>query len=399
MNILQLCKKFPYPLHSGEAVAVTYLARALHEHGATIDLLSMKTTRHPVETTGVEERLPHYRYIRTAQVDNRIKPLSAFYNLLLGRSYHVQRFVSKAYREALVDMLRATRYDVVQLETLYLAPYIDTIRAHSNAAIVMRSHNVEAEIWERISDNARGIKRWYLRRLTRQLYRYERKVMHGYDLLLTMSDRDTRQYRKLGYTGVATVIPIGLDMSNYQPSSTAFIGKPSLAFIGTLDWQPNIEGLSWFLNAVWPAVLIDVPHAELYVAGKGEIPDFLYPPPPNVTIVGEVASATEFMDMHAIHIVPLLSGSGMRVKILEAMAMARVVIATAVGIEGIAAEPEEEAFVAYSAEQMSSIIISCVSNSQLQEIGYKARARIIKAYNYSELGKKVLIEYTLLKSD
>lgn len=395
MHILQLCKKFPYPLHSGEAVAVTYMARALHEHGVMLDLLSMNTLRHTVDTSNAQAHLPHYRVIRTVSVDNRVKPIPALYNLLWRRSYHIQRFVSRAYAQALTDMLQSTHYDVVQLESLYLAPYIPLIREHSSAIVAMRAHNLEGEIWERITANAHGIKQWYLRQLTRQLYRYEQQVMQQYDLLLTMSERDLEQYHQLGYAGEACVVPIGLDIAGYRPTDKAYHGKPTLAFIGTLDWQPNIEGLAWFLSAVWPAVLTRMHHAELYIAGKGELPDFLRVPLAGVTVVGEVDSAVEFIDQHAIHVVPLLSGSGMRVKILEAMAMARVVVSTKIGMEGICVESGREAFVTDGAEHMTNTILECVSRSQLSLIGKNARARIIQNYSYIKSAEIVLNRYLL----
>jgi len=92
----------------------------------------------------------HYKEIHVTDIDNRVKVLEAFANLFSSKSYHISRFDSKEYNDKLIALLQDNEYDVIQLETLYLTPYIDTIKQHSNAIVSMRSHNVEFEIWERI---------------------------------------------------------------------------------------------------------------------------------------------------------------------------------------------------------------------------------------------------------
>jgi polysaccharide biosynthesis protein PslH len=139
MKILQLCKKFPYPLKDGESIAVTYLSQALHASGCEVSLLAMNTSKHYFDMETLPQSFNHYRQIWTVDVDNKINPLEAFKNIFSSQSFHIQRFIFSAYAKKLEQILRENEFDVIQLETLYLTPYIDLIRQYSKAKIVLRN--------------------------------------------------------------------------------------------------------------------------------------------------------------------------------------------------------------------------------------------------------------------
>jgi len=167
MRILQLCKKFPFPLKDGESIAVTALSRSMKALGHEVHLLAMNTSKHYFPKEKLPKAFNHYASIHDVKVDNRVKPLQALWHLRGTASYHIARFCSSDFEKKLVKLLRQTEFDVIQLETPYLSPYIPAIRKYSDAVVSMRAHNVEFEIWERISQNtALWPKRWYLRHLT-----------------------------------------------------------------------------------------------------------------------------------------------------------------------------------------------------------------------------------------
>ncbi|MCB0575369.1 MAG: glycosyltransferase, partial [Saprospiraceae bacterium] len=198
MRILQLCNKFPWPLKDGAAIASTYLAKAFAELGSEVTLLSMNTSKHWFDTATLPGDFNHYSAIQTVFVDNRIRPIPAFLNLFSEKSYHVERFADAGFAHALAGLLESQAFDIVQLESLYLTPFIPVIRKHSQALIVLRAHNVEHEIWERIAENAHPLKRWYLQQITPRLKQYEIDHLNEYDLLVGISERDVEQFRTLG---------------------------------------------------------------------------------------------------------------------------------------------------------------------------------------------------------
>jgi polysaccharide biosynthesis protein PslH len=401
MKILQLTKKFPYPLNDGEVIAITSLARALNTLGSEVSLLSMNTTRHFFEEKSIPDDFNHYHSVDVITVDNRLKVLDAFLNLFSSQSYHISRFISKKFENKLIELLRNNSFDIIQLETLYLAPYVDTIRKYSSAKIVMRSHNVEHEIWKRITDNtAISAKKMYLQLLSKRLENFELQYLNKYDMMVAITQRDLDFFKKLGCSIPAHVSPIGLKLSDY-PSVDIQSENPSFCFIGSLDWMPNIEGVKWILDKVWPLVVKKTPGARFHIAGKNA-PDFLLNGKwKNVFVHGEVPSAVDFINAHNVMLVPLFSGSGMRVKILEGMALGRVVLSTQLGLEGIHAQKGKNVLIADEAEDFANQIINCYNNPELiSKIGLDAVGFVHQNYDNVAIAEQLINFYKeLCKQD
>ncbi|NND34000.1 MAG: glycosyltransferase, partial [Saprospiraceae bacterium] len=300
MQILQLCKKFPYPLKDGESIAVTYMAKALHQLGHQVTLLAMNTTKHPVAVNRIRAKLPHYKSVHYTKLDNEVKPLHAFLNLFSSDSYNISRFDNEGFRKKLTSILKKNHFDIVQLESLYLAPYIDIIRGNTDAKIVLRAHNVEHEIWERMSANEPvALRRWYFDYSARKLRKYEIEQLGRVDQLLPISDLDKRKFKKLGYRGSSLAVPIGLDLDAVPFQSVKSNSPLSVSFIGSLDWMPNVEGLNWFLDQVWPHLNVIFPKLKLHIAGRN-CPDWLMQLElKNVVVEGEVEDSRKFLNYHA----------------------------------------------------------------------------------------------------
>jgi len=189
MKILFLCKKFPYPLKDGESIAVSNLCKELKAMGADISLLCMNTSKHYSNPAAIPPEYNYFTAIHTVDLDNTIKPWKAIASMVSGESYHIRRFKSVVFKNKLIEILKTEKFDIIQLETLYLAPYVSTIREYSEAKVVMRAHNVEHEIWERITQNTgSNLKKLYLGYLTRQLKAYEIGQFPVYDYLVTLTE-------------------------------------------------------------------------------------------------------------------------------------------------------------------------------------------------------------------
>lgn len=395
MKILQLCKKFPFPLRDGESIAVNNLSRALQEEGCEISLLAMNTSKHFYDGEILPEALSHYQEVITVAVDNRIKPWDAFKNLFTEESYHITRFVSPAFTSKLSQLLREKEYDLIQLETLYLAPYIPIIKQLTKAPIAMRAHNVEHEIWERISRNTRFFpKKWYLQYLTRKLKTYETQQLKNYDVLVAITEKDLGTFRSLGFRNLGVDVPIGINTEDYRPNFNSYKKHLSMAFIGSLDWMPNQEGLIWFLDKVWGRIHQHFPDLTLHIAGRNTPEWILSMKRKNVIIHGEVPSAKHFINRHSLMLVPLRSGSGMRAKILEGMALGKTVISTSMGMEGIHARNRSEVLIADTAEDFIQSISFCYqSNGELKRMGEKALDFVGQHYDSRNIARKLVQTY------
>lgn len=393
LKVLQLCKKFPFPLRDGESIAIHNLSTALVAEGCEVSLLAMNTTKHFVDLRKIKDQCNHYHQIHTVDVDNRIKILGAFFNLFTTDSYHVSRFVSLVYEKKLSELLSHNHYDIILLETMYLTPYVMIIKDLSNAKVVLRSHNIEHEIWKRVTSNTNSIlKRRYLSYLTRKLQNYELKHINDYDSIITVSDRDLEIFQNLGFDKSGLSIPIGLRLDEYSISSCekGNLKIRKVCFIGAMDWIPNREGLLWFLKKVWPDLITIFPFLELNIAGRNTDKDLKNIDIPNCIHHGEVESAISFVSAHDIMIVPLLSGSGTRVKILESLALGVPVISTSIGYEGIALTDGKEVLKADTKEEFINAFTQIIENSVLRSaLVENGRQHVDSYYNHVLSGKKL----------
>ena len=338
MKILILTNKLPYPPRDGGSIATLNMIKGLHDAGNQITCLALNTNKHPYPVKKIPPELG--KSIRFLGVDcnSSIRPLKLIKNLLFSREpYIALRFNIKAFRTALATLLQEDTFDIIQLEGPYPGQYLDLIRKGSDAKISLRAHNVEHLIWERKAlHETSSLKRWYLINMAQRLKQYELGVAHQADILVPISEKDAGYFREHGLQKPMLTIPAGLNMENYPLTKPP--AGPSIFFIGALDWLPNQEGLEWFLRNVFDQLLSELPELRFHVAGRNAPVHFEKKlKHPNISYHGEVEDALKFIQTYRLMVAPLLTGSGIRVKILEGMALGRPVVTTSAGIEGIPA--------------------------------------------------------------
>jgi polysaccharide biosynthesis protein PslH len=390
LKILQLTRKVPWPYVDGESLAVRFMVKGMNKAGVSWDILAMNTTKHQVDreqATGILKA--DYRDIDFVEIDNRLKLIPLIKNLIANRSYHITRFVSEAYREKLIQKLRDNQPDIVQLESLYLAPYIDTIREYSDAKIVLRAHNIEWQIWERVAESTSNpVKKLYLNIAWKQLKRFETETLRKIDALVPISRLDEAAFNSMGYTGPVFYFPIGIDTRFFDYRLPDFSRPLMLHFIGSLDWIPNIEGITWFVNEIWPKIRTLFPNTGLRIAGRNTPPEIYQLAGNGVEVEGEVADAIAYVQAGQVSIVPLLSGSGMRAKIIEAMALGSIVISTSIGAEGIPATHRESILFADTGQEFADALSFIQRNpDKAAEMSLKARRLVEEHFDVFTFSK------------
>ena len=382
-------------MKDGESIAIAYMARAFEELGSSVSLLAMNTSKHWFDPNHLPPESNYYQSIHTVDIDNHIRPAAALASLFSKRSYHIERFENQDFADQLVAILQKERFDVIQLETLYLAPYIPVIRQHSNALIALRAHNVEHEIWERVANNSPLLKKWYLNTITPRLKKFEQSQLNCCDLLIGITGRDVEQFERMGLQKPAVVMPIGLDCRDYSADFSSYKRPLSMSFIGSLDWMPNAEGLDWFIKQVWTPVLSkEFPELEFHIAGRNTPAWLQNLNLPRVRVHGEVPDAADFINQHSLMVVPLLAGSGMRAKILEGMALGKVVLSTTIGLEGIPGRHQQEVLIADTAPEFAQAIRWCYAQANaLGHIGQQAKTFCIDHFDHLEVARRLLDSY------
>ena len=399
MKVLQLCNKPPYPPVDGGTLAMNSITQGLLEAGCEVRVLSLCSDKHPV----LESRMPDsYRqatHFEAVHVDLSLHPLDAGVAMLCGESYHVKRFESKAFARRLAEVLEEETFDVVHVESVFLTPYLPVIRAHSQAKVMLRAHNVEHTIWRRVAQGERSpFKRWYLKHLSLTLAAYEREHLNDYDGVVSITENDAEQLRTMGCRRPMVAIPFGI-----TPDGEVSVEEEpnSLFHIGSMDWMPNQEGVRWFLEQVWPKVHERMPQLTLYLAGRKMPEDLMRLDMEGVRVLGEVPDAMYFISSKQINVVPLLSGSGIRVKIIEAMSVGKVVVTTTIGAEGIGCTDGVDVLIADTPEQYVDQLYRCVSDPAFrQEIGSHAARLIAERFGSKQLTERLLdFYYQILNRD
>ncbi len=334
MKILYICNKSPWPPIEGGTIGMYNFITKIADAGHDVKVLAANTNKYFVKIDEVPEDFKKKTKFELEYIDLSIKPLDAFLNLFTDKSYHVQRFISKAFEKKLVEILKNDTFDIVQIEYLYMSPYLDVVRKYSDAKVVLRAHNIEHLIWKRVADEEKNpLKKFYLRHLATTLEKYERGVLNKFDGIVPVTAKDAEFFKENSNVPVEDA-PFSIDTEKFAGYINAN-PEHALFHIGSMNWMPNEEGIKWFVKEVWPEISKKHPDLKLYLAGR-EMPKWLMNlKMKNLEVIGEVDDAYEFMSSKSILISPLFSGSGIRVKIIESMALAKAVIATEIAAEGI----------------------------------------------------------------
>ncbi len=393
MKILQLTKKFPYPPKDGESLAILSMAKGYQQCGHQVTLLALNTKKHYVATATIDrDGFSYYHHIHDIYIDTSLQPLAAFFNLFSDRPYNTQRFYSNEYAQQLTRLLADERYDVIQLETLYMLEYIDIIRRYSKAKIVYRSHNKEDEIWENLAEQESNfLKKKYFQLCARRLSTFEKQNVDKVDTIAVISESDLNKHQQLyQHIKQVSILP-GMDI---QPPVMSVLPKSiKVGYIGSLDWKPNIEGLKWFFTEIWDneSSLTNQLHIEFHLAGRNashQDKDYFEG---QTVFHGEVEDASMFLDLLDIIIVPLKSGSGIRIKILEAMSKGKIVIATKKGLEGIPYTHGENAFLFSDAQDFAQNIKRIFEQKEeWTNIGLRAQALIKEHFSHQANAHKLI---------
>lgn len=394
MKILQLCNKVPFPPKDGGCIAMNNLTQGLIDQGCEVKVLAINTKKHFIDIDTLPSDYRSRTNVEAVFIDTEVNIISAVSNLFSSRSYNIDRFYSQAFSDKLIELLKRQTFDIIQLESLYVSMYVDIIRKYSKAKIVLRSQNVEYLIWERLAEGAANpLKKLYLQLLAKRLKKYELEMLNKYDGIATITDLDALSYKKSGCTSPMVHIPFGVDSAKYiaDPSITQF---PSVFHIGAMDWMPNADGIKWVLENVWGKVQNKQPNVKLYLAGRN-MPDWMKQLNiTNVLVEGEVEDSHKFINSKSIMIVPLSSGGGMRVKIIEGMALGKTIISTSVGAEGIAYENNKNIIIADTADEFVQAIVKCINDKTFAEsIGNNAKALVEMKYDNQKICKNLVDFY------
>lgn len=392
MKILVLCNKPPYPPKDGGAIAIYNLSKSLALLGHQVTIYAMETSKHKVETNVPDKNIE----LKYSFVDTRINPLKALINLIFSKfPYNAERFVSKKYLKGLEDILKANQFDAVHFEGPYVGFCLETVRKYSNAKLVLKSHNIENEIWERSGRLEKNIfKKYYFTNLAKRIRKFEESLYNNFDFIFAITERDKNELLKLGLKKPVLVVPVGIDPPKLKKIDMV---PDSVFYIGALDWIPNQEALTWFVDNIWPKLYLKYTGLRFHVAGRNA-PSWIinYLKKTGIVYHGEIEDSHSFIRNMGIMVVPLFAGSGMRVKIIEGMSLGKSIVTTSIGAEGLDVSDSYDILIADDPETFYNKICSVLDDKTFQkQISENAIDSVSKKYRNSDIATKVVDFYKL----
>lgn len=384
MRILYISHKPIYPKVDGGCVAMANFLDLLLANNHEVKHLTIETNKHTFSSSNYPKEIVKKTKVESVFINSDIHLLKAITALFSSGSYNVNRFYSDEMNSKITATLDSNDFDAIILESLFCTRYLKTIRAHFNGKVYLRSHNVEFKIWVDLTNNCSNLfKKFYLRKLTKDLNRYELNVIKELDGIMTISETDEKYLKTATSVPVSTIpftVAANLALTNDYSASNLF-------HVGGMDWEPNRQAVECLID-VFPFIKQQVPEIALSLIGKGT--DELGSNNASIHTEGFV----EDLESHAIKtgilVSPISTGSGVRIKILEMMALGIPVITTSKGAQGINGEGHKCLVIA---ETNKEIINACVTLSQDKtlrlELGSNAKNYISTYHSPNTVAKQL----------
>jgi glycosyltransferase involved in cell wall biosynthesis len=378
MRILHIAHKTPFPISDGGCFAMMQLVKSLH-HEATVDALIFDTHKHPFTPATKAELSNYCSVIYPLKVATEIKPIAAIVALLRNKSYNLSRFCSTELKSFLEQ--NQAKYDAIICDGVYSAAQYSSID-NGNTKLIIRAHNVEHQIWEQQARLGKSLlKRFYLKRLARTLRNEELALLSKADAVWTISEADETVLANQIKTQITT-IPISIN----TPSHEVDYAVNQCFHIGSMNWKPNKDAVDFLIQAVWNRNA-DLP--PLVIGGSFITANSFTNLPSNCSVIGSVNDALAFMAKNGILVSPIQSGSGVRVKLLEALSLGVPIITTAIGASGIDVATAG-IIIAETAEEFTQAIVGIANDEQRKiAIGAKGKAYINSQHQFEAITLKI----------
>ncbi len=300
-----------------------------------------------------------------------------FGGLIDPTPFTVSSYRSPTMRSLVERLLAANGYDILVAD--FLAMYLNVPDVPS-IPVVHFSHNVEAMIWKRHGDNEKNaFKRFVFRREQKRLEGFERRIVTTSAFTIAVSEKDCGHFRRVyGATRVGSVAT-GVDTGYFAPRGKSE-DPDSIIFLGSMDWTPNIDAIHHFVRSIYPLIKNEVPAAKLSIVGRS--PDVsvtaLQERDPSIIVTGTVSDTRDYIDRAAVAVVPLRIGGGTRLKIYEMMAMAKTIVSTTIGAEGLNYSDGKNILIADEAERFAQLVIEALRDGRRRgAIGNDARDFVV----------------------
>jgi glycosyltransferase involved in cell wall biosynthesis len=376
------------PVHSGGDIRSYNIARQLAKHHELTFLSYYDGVRDENYEQQLMEHFPGAVTIATgkAQPTTLVRGIDYVGHLTSSLPYAVGRFACEEVQRKLAAWFADESFDVAICDFLDAA--VNFPEQLSTLSVVFQ-HNVETEIWRRhAGTESNPLKRRMYGIEFRKMLRYERQTIRRFHHVIAVSEHDRSLMEAWVEGSRITVVPTGVDLEQYKPDFSHKPHAPIVMFVGTMDWEPNIDAMEYFCQHIWPAVLAENPAAKLRIVGRNPGERVRQLSAPSIEITGRVPSVADHLREASVAVVPLRIGGGTRLKIYEAMAAGKAVVSTSIGAEGLDVHNGRDIVLADSPDAFSQAICQLLQSDDLRGRYERAAAELAARYDWAIIADK-----------
>ncbi|WP_161788437.1 glycosyltransferase family 4 protein [Desulfonatronum thiodismutans] len=393
MNILFYTRDIPYPITSGHHIRTFHYVNALlQNHHVVLAAYGDRKEEHAgilyFESSGCVVYLigPRKNFNRCQRI------LSIFGTLLTTLPYAVKMREDTSTREALAELVKKEKFDLVICDGIHLAP---NLPANIGCKTILDEHNIESMLVKRYALTVNNpIKKFAAFAEHRKFVRFERRTWDQFNEIHVCSEVDRDHVLQRVSKPAVRVVPNPVDTEKLQPLEIT--KKPfSLIYTGLMGWKPNVDAVIYFVNSIYPLIKHAVPEVNFTIVGKNPTPAVqkLGKKDRSISIIGYVEDISTYILEHSVFIVPLRIGSGTRLKILEAMALGKAIVSTTVGCEGLDVHHGKNILIADDPRDFSSAVVHLLLNHLLNDLLGKNGRLLVEGKYSVKIMKESLNNY------
>lgn len=391
LRIVQLMPQCPLPAIDGGKVGLMGILRGFDAHGSDVTCVVYDNT-----SAGSTSLLKAWCNPVVVPISTENSLLRIVGSVFRGRSLYMSKHDGRKVRRYL-DGVRTMNVDVVHADHTAMAPVAAWLAEAMGVPWGLRLHNIESTIWKRYSEHYSVLdpRRMYLARQANMLRTEEARWISKADVVFPISEVDCAEALRMAPDSRCVVAPAGVFADEWPEADESKRVPTDVILATTYRWTHNVDGLRWFLQNVWPFVIRSVPTARLRLLGF-DPPQWLQSyASMNVVVEGFVPNLRNELHKAAISVVPLFVGSGVRIKIIEALAAGLPVVSTELGAEGIRATVAQGLSIAGTAEEMVAQILELLTNQHVRRArSERGRKHILNTYSWIASTGTMLDAYT-----
>jgi glycosyltransferase involved in cell wall biosynthesis len=355
------------PVDTGGKIRSYNLLRQLASRHHLVLLSYYGGARDEAYEHDITEHLPGAETIHTGAPESGLAQAGDYLRRLSRRApYAVTKFTSAAVAHRVKGCMDAGRFDVMVCD--FLSASLNFPRELQTPSVLFQ-HNVESALWRRQAQHEPGLlKRVAFKLEAAKMSRYERAAVSRFHHVIAVSEHDRALMSEMTDAARISVVPTGVDLAQYRAAATedekgaahaqaVENEAPLVVFLGSMDWEANIDGVDYFCRDIWPAVLRSVPEARFRIVGRNPHPRVRKLVNDSVEVTGTVPSVIDHLREAAVFVVPLRVGGGTRLKIFEAMATGKAVVSTTIGAEGLEVKHGQDILLADDAKTFADSVI------------------------------------------